>query len=102
MTENQMNAQMTYAPIEAKKFTQHQRIVLLLARREKHTIDQKLAGWDTFCYTTKLATRIGEMERKAGVKFTRERNCDGFTQYTIDDEGLAKLKDYYFKPAKNN
>lgn len=101
MTDKQIAAQVESAPTTAQRLTQHQRIVQLLNRNEKHEIDQKIAGWLTVCYTTKLATRIGEMERAAGVTLQRRRDpATRFTKYKATPDVLAALNDFYFPKKK--
>lgn len=46
--------------------------------------------------TTKLATRIGEIERRTGITFERSRvTASRFTKYTTTKENLEKLKEFY-------
>lgn len=71
MTTNQLNAEVEFSPTAQSKKTQHTRILETI--REQGFISKWGAIYDVRLKCSKLATRIGEIERKSGLQFTRER-----------------------------
>lgn len=80
-------AQASYAPVEEYKETQHVRIVRFLSKRNS------ISPRDCIRYipwiTTKLSTRIGEIEDRTGIVFKRERDPETrfmtYSCFTPDD-----------------
>lgn len=70
MTTEQMEAQGAYAPAPTEARTQHARILDAIA--EQGFITKWGAIYSTTLHCSKLSTRLGEIEDKAGIKFCRE------------------------------
>ena len=97
-------AQIEHAPEKPTKETQYVRIVRLLSKRNRISPADCLRYP---CITTKLSTRIGEIENKARIIFKRERNPETrfmeYSCYTPDD--LELLRAMYlpeYKPLDNS
>ena len=69
MTEKQTQAQAEFAP--AEKRTQHKQILDTIEKQG--FITKWGAIYDLHLHCSKLSTRIGEIERRAGKTFSRER-----------------------------
>lgn len=92
-TKRQEEAEAAFAPVVNKK-GQQQRIVEWL---DKYGFITPLACIHAVpMITTKLSTRIGEIERKTGVEFKHDRMPDNrCMKYTCTPEDLETLKGYY-------
>lgn len=76
-----------------KKYTQQQRICQHLDRFG--FITPKACILRVPMITTKLSTRIGEMERKVGVKAKRTKDAEGFVRYEFTRDAIETLKAWY-------
>lgn len=79
-------AQASYAPVKEYKETQHVKIVRLLSKYNRISPADCLRRP---CITTKLSTRIGEIEDRTGIVFKRERDPETrfmtYSCFTPDD-----------------
>ena len=83
------------APSPASKATQHTRIIRELVLNGGFVTPMGCIH-RVPCITTKLSTRIGEIEAKSGVKFTRERmEPSHFIKYSCTPEQLNILKNLF-------
>lgn len=99
-------AQAVCAPTMTKKETQYVRIVRLLSQNNRispRDCIRNAAGM----ITTKLSTRIGEIENKTGIVFNRKRDPKTrfmvYSCYSVDD--LETLRAAYlpeYKPLNSD
>ncbi len=87
-------AQASYAPVKEYKDTQYVKIVRLLSERKRISPADCLRYP---CITTKLSTRIGEIEDRTGIVFKRERDPETrFMTYScFTTEDLVTLCETY-------
>lgn len=77
MTEKQRSAEATFKP-SGKKLT-GQKLEIVVFIHTHGSITPKEAWNELNC--TKLATRIGEIERRCGVEFKKEMEDNGSSRY---------------------
>ena len=95
MTYEQANAQAAEMP--RTKRTQYQRIVEHLERFDGH-IHPMAAIHGRI--TTKLSTRLGEMNARVGVTCKKERDSvTGFVHYRYKADAVQALHDYYIRKS---